>query len=127
MIHYVPDPVELEEPVAADLYFVGCEYTEVPAIHRVMFEMRSDQLAVRFMFDRDGTLASRPQRNFGTDEEVWQLMINRRGSSLTWSDYTTKLDEAVDAGPEILSHLEYWLGSSMNIEIDLSELRKSVI
>jgi hypothetical protein len=127
VIHYVPDPVELDEPVVADLFFVGCEYTEVPALHRIKFEMRSDHLTMLFIFDREGLLRSLPSPHFGNSDEVWQLLINRHGSTVSWGDHVTHVDEGVDAGPTILEHLEYWLGSSMNIEIDLSELRRSAI
>ena len=127
MIHNVPDPVEIEVPPSADLFFAGCQYHELPGERRVDFTMRSNELSILFSFDKAGNLASRPYTHFGHSEEVWDLLVHRNGASVTWKYHVTDLDEGVESGPEIIAHMEHWLGNSLNIEIDLSDLRKSVM
>jgi hypothetical protein len=133
VIHYVPDPIEIADLPVADLCFVGCGYTPIPVIDKIVFEMRAPELSIRFGFFKNGRMTSIPVQRFGDSEEVWDLLWRRHPKldtakePITKEHITSRVLEGEYAGPEIMSHIEYWLGNSLNIEIDLSELRRSVM
>lgn len=122
MIHYVPDPVEIEEPIEADIFFCGGGYKFLAERNIVTFTMSSPSLVFHFDYKIDGLVSSPIYMTVDADK-VHGLM---KETLYTVGEHSSPMDWGQDAGQEILDHIQWWLKPHLNIEIDLTELRKQV-